>query len=179
LKPKANKNFHRRKPTTYYYCLSLSLEFNTLNFLENNTLELNLLCSVEVHFSDCIEVFIASNPDRASPSKSTASRYRFCGTLCVRWASEWHRMPNPSCPSPSIEALHARSLAVQSQTALPTATAILIEKHLSHFSISFQFLRIGKADQKHLSHFSISFQFLRIGQCKMSICFLPKSQSFV
>jgi hypothetical protein len=51
-------------------------------------------------------------------------------------------------PSPSIEALHARSVAVQSQTALPTATAILIEKNLSHFSWATAILI-----EKNLSHF--------------------------
>ena len=54
-------------------------------------------------------------------------------------------------------------LAVQSQTALPMETAILIEKHLSHFPILLQFLGIEKA-----------LFFDSPGQCAMSIFFCLK-----
>ena len=108
-------------------------------------------------------MFIASTPDRASHCKS------ICGILqvitdsvelCV-FAGPVSGIAEPIMkpPSPSI----ARSVAVQSQTTLPTETAILIEKHLSHFSISFQFLRIGKA---------VLFDSPR--QCKISIFFCLK-----
>ena len=106
-------------------------------------------------------MFIALTPDQAI----------YCKSICVLWNSvcSWgqcvaHRMPNPSSETRvANEGLHARSGAIQSQTALPMVTAILIEKHLSHFSICHQFLGIGKA-----------LLFNSPGQCKMSIFFCLK-----
>ena len=86
--------------------LSLSLEFNTFNFWKSIHLKFTFFARtgsplLRLHWGvHCID----SRPSESLQVNlwNSASNYRFCGTLCVRGSSEWHRMPNPTHHETSV-----------------------------------------------------------------------------